>query len=183
MSRLIAAINMTLDGYCDHTSVIADEELHQHYTELLRKADRILYGTVTYQLMEYWRGVVENPSGNKANDEFALVMDQIPKLVFSRTLQSVDWHSAKLASRDLEEEVKALRQQGDQNILVGSPSLIVSLMNLELVDELQLCVHPVIAGSGKPLFKDIKNRTLLVLIKTKTFASGAVTLYYTCAKS
>ena len=169
---------MTLDGYCDHTAITPDEEIHQHYTDLLKSGETILYGRITYQLMEYWKSLVDNPSGNKSMDEFAVVMDQIPKLVFSRTLKDVDWHSAKLATRDLKVEVRELKQTSKGDILVGSPGLIVSLMNLGLVDELQLCVHPVIAGGGMPLFKDIKNRLILELIKTKTFGSGAVVLYY-----
>jgi dihydrofolate reductase len=178
MRKLIAAINMTLDGFCDHTAIIPDEQIHQHYADLLSNADIILYGRITYQLMEYWRDVVNKPTGNEAIDEFAIVMDNIPKLVFSRTLKNVDWDSAKLASRDIKDEVLELKQQPGRNILVGSPGLIVSLMKLHLVDELQLCVHPVIAGHGLPLFKNINDRTILKLVNTKTFDSGAVILYY-----
>jgi hypothetical protein len=83
MRKLIAGINMTLDGYCDHTAIIPDEEMHQHYAELLSSAGAILYGRITYQLMEYWRDVLENPTGEKATDDFAVAMDKIPKIVFS----------------------------------------------------------------------------------------------------
>ena len=182
MRKLIAAINITLDGFCDHTAIDPDKELHQHYADLLRSAGLILYGRLTYQLMEYWRTVLEKPTGDKAMDDFAVAMDNIPKLVFSRTLVNVDWPTATLAHDDLEQEVIALKQQSGKDILVGSPSLIVSLLKLNLIDELQLCIHPVIVGSGLPLFKDVKNRILLKLIKTKTFASGAVILYYGPAK-
>jgi dihydrofolate reductase len=178
MRKLIAAINMTLDGFCDHTAIVPDEQIHDHYADLLSTEGIILYGRITYQLMEYWRTVVENPTGNEAIDQFAVVMDNIPKLVFSRTLKNIDWESARLANRDIEEEVLELKQQPGKNILVGSPGLIVSLMNLHLVDELQLCVHPVIAGQGLPLFKNINDRTMLKLVNTKTFDSGAVILYY-----
>jgi dihydrofolate reductase len=179
MRKLIAAINMTLDGFCDHTAMIADEELHQHYADLLSNADNLLYGRITYQLMEsYWPTVVKNPTGNKAMDEFAVIIDKIPKIVFSRTLKNVDWESAKLANRDIEEEVLELKQQSAKDILVGSPSLIVALMQLGLIDEYQLCVHPVILGNGLPLFKNINNKTILKLLKTKSFSSGAITLYY-----
>lgn len=82
MSKLIAAINMTLDGYCDHTSMGADEEIHQHYGELLKSAETVIYGRITYQLMEFWRTLVENPSGIKDMDEFAAIMDRTPKIVF-----------------------------------------------------------------------------------------------------
>ena len=96
--KLIAAINMTIDGFCDHTAGIADDELHQHYNELLSQAGALLYGRVTYQLMEsYWPTVVKNPTGNKPMDEFAVLMQNIPKIVFSHTLTNVEWENAKLA--------------------------------------------------------------------------------------
>lgn len=178
MRKVIAAINMTVDGFCDHTAVIADDDLHQHYAELLRNAGTLLYGRITYQLMEYWRTVVKNPTGNKATDEFAGIMDNTPKVVFSHTMKNVDWHSARLAKRRLEEEVLELRKQAGKDIFVGSPSLIVSLKQLDLIDEYQLCVHPVTAGNGLPLFKETKDNTLLKLTKTKPFNSGAIILYY-----
>src|SRR5215211_6608212 len=96
MRKLIAAMNMTLDGFCDHTAGIADEEIHQHYTELLRKADAVLYGRITFQLMEYWRPFVENPTGNSSMDDFAAAIDNISKIVFSRTLEGVDWRNTEL---------------------------------------------------------------------------------------
>ncbi len=178
MRKLIAAINMTLDGFCDHTAINADEELHQHYADLLGNAGTILYGRITYQLMEYWRTVVRNPTGVKATDEFAVIMDSIPKIVFSRTLKNVEWESAKLANRDIDEEVLELKRQSGKDILVGSPSLIAALTQLGLIDEYQLCVHPVIVGNGLPLFKNINDKTILKLLKTKSFSSGAITLYY-----
>lgn len=173
---------MTLDGVCDHTAGIANEELHQHYVELLSNSGTILYGRITYQLMEYWLTVLKNPTGNKATDEFAVAIDQIQKIVFSRTLDNVEWESATVAKQDLKEEVLKLKQQTGKDILVGSPGLIVSLTNLQLIDEYQLCIHPVIAGSGMLLFKNINDRTILELIKTKTFNYGAVTLYYKPAR-
>ena len=181
MRKLIAAINMTLDGFCDHTAIVPDDEIHQHYADLLSSGDMVLYGRITYQLMEYWQTVVKNPTGNKAIDEFAVIMDNIPKIVFSHTLKNVEWKSAKLANRDLEEEVLALKQSGNSGskpILVGSPGLIVSLMKLNLIDEFQLCVHPVILGSGLQLLKNIHDRMDLTLLKTKTFGCGAIVLYY-----
>lgn len=178
MRKVVAAINMTLDGVCDHTAVTPDQEIHQHYADLLKSADAALYGRITYQLMEYWRTVVENPTGDKSTDEFAVVMDTIPKIVFSRTLKSVDWKSARLATRTLEEEVSELKQQPGKDVLVGCRSLIISLMQSNLIDEYQLCVHPVVAGSGLPLFENMHNRAVLKLVNTKVFGSGAVTLYY-----
>ena len=183
MRKLVAAINMTLDGFCDHTAGIPDEEIHQHYTELLNGGDAILYGRITYQLMEYWRTLLDQPSEEKSMNDFAMAINKIPKIVFSHTLKNVEWESAKLASRAIEEEVLELRQQPGRDILVGSRSLIIQLMKLNLIDEYQLCFHPVVAGSGLPLFENINDRTILKLIKTKTFSGGAVTLYYEPAKN
>ena len=169
---------MTLDGFCDHTAGIPDEEIHQHYTELLKQGDAILYGRTTYQLMEFWRTLLENPSEDKSMNDFAQVINKIPKIVFSRTLKNVDWKSSTIAKRDLKEEVLELKQQPGKDILIGSRSLIIQLMNLNLINEYQLCIHPVVAGNGLPLFENINDRTILKLIKTKTFGGGAVTLYY-----
>lgn len=169
---------MTLDGFCDHTAIIPDDEMHEHYADLLSNADTILYGRITYQLMEYWRTLVKRPSGEKSMDDFAVVMDRIPKIVFSRTLKSVDWETAKLSNQPIERVVSELRQQSGKDILVGSPGLIVQLMKLNLIDEFQLCVHPVIVGSGLTLLKNINERILLTLLKTKIFGSGAIVLYY-----
>lgn len=178
MRKIVAAINMTLDGFCDHTVIIPDEEIHQHYAELLNSAGAVLYGRVTYQLMQYWQTLIKNPSGEKSMDDFARAIDKVPKIVFSRTLKNTEWDSARLANRDLEGEVLELKQQSGKDIFVGSPGLIVSLTQLGLIDEYQLCVHPVIAGSGQPLFKNVSNKIILKLVKTKSFNSGAITLYY-----
>lgn len=179
MRKLIAAINMTLDGFCDHTAMIADDEIHLHYDELLSNADALLYGRITYQLMEsYWPTVVEKPTGNKPMDEFAVLIDNISKIVFSRTLKNVDWKNTKLKNEIIKEEIVELKQQTGKNILAGSPGLIVALAKLDLIDEYQLAVQPIILGSGLPLFKNISNRIDLTLLKTKTFGCGAVALYY-----
>jgi dihydrofolate reductase len=183
MRKVIAAINMTIDGFCDHTAGIADDELHQHYNTLLGQAGIMLYGRITYQLMEsYWPYVVKNPTGNKPTDDFALIIQNISKLVFSHTLNNVEWENAKLAKRSIEEEVLDLRQKAGKNILVGSPGLIVELTNLNLIDEYQLCVHPVILGKGLPLFKNMNNTSVLKLLKTKILESGAIILYYETTK-
>ncbi len=115
-------------------------------------------------------------------NDFAIAIDKIPKIVFSRTLQNVDWKSAKLAIRNIEEEVLDLKQQSGKDILVGSRSLIMQLMKLNLIDELQLCIYPVVAGAGMPLFENLKDRTILKLTKTRTFSGGAVMLCYEPAK-
>jgi len=178
MSKVIAAINMTLDGFCDHTEGIPDEKLHQHYTELLDKSGAILYGRITYQLMQFWQPLLKNPSGEKSMDEFAVAIDKLPKIVFSHTLKTTEWESAKLSNQVLEKEVSELKKQSSKDILVGSRSLIIQLMQLNLIDEFQLCVHPVVVGKGLPLFDKINNRTFFKLLKTKIFDSGAIVLYY-----
>lgn len=178
MKKVIAAINMTLDGICDHTAGIPDEALHKHYEELLDQAGVILYGRTTYQLMQYWQTLLKNPSGKQSMDDFAVAIDRIPKIVFSNTLQNTEWNTATLASNEIEKEVSALKQQAGKDILVGSRSLIVQLLNFNLIDEFQICIHPMIEGKGLPLFDQIKNQTIFKLLKTKTFTSGAIILYY-----
>ena len=181
MRKIIAAINMTIDGFCDHTAGIPDDEIHQHYTDLLSNSGIILYGRITYRLMEYWRTLLEDPSDEKSMNDFAIAINKIPKVVFSRTLKNVDWETARLANRRIEEEVLELKQSrngGTKDILIGSRSLIIQLMKLNLINEYQLCVHPVVVGKGLPLFEDISDRTVLKLTKTKTFRGGAVILYY-----
>lgn len=183
MRKVIAGINLTIDGFCDHTAGIADEELHDHYTDFIDQADVMLYGRTTFELMEFWRQFLTKPSGEKSMDDFAKAIDKIQKIVFSETLKSIDWPSAALAEESLEESVKRLRQQSGGDILVGSRSLIVQLTNLHLIDEFQLCIHPVVIGKGLPLFDQIKERTVFQLLKTKTFKSGAVIHYYKPAQS
>jgi len=176
-------MNMTLDGFCDHTVMSADEEIHQHYTDLLRNADVILYGRITFQLMEYWRPFVENPTGDRSMDDFAEAIDNISKIVFSRTLESVAWKNTELKKEIVKDEILELKQEVGKDLLVGSPSLIIALTQLGLVDEYQLGVHPTVIGSGLVLFKNIKDRVDLKLLRTKTFGCGAVFLYYERSKA
>ena len=178
MRKVIAAINMTLDGVCAPSAGIPDDETHRYYADILSNAGTVLCGRITYQLMEFWRILAENPSGEKSMDDFAIVMDETPKIVFSKTLKNIDWKSARLANHSLEKEVLSLKQQIGKDIFVGSRSLIIQLMKLNLIDELQLMVHPVVAGSGLPLFENLNDRTILKLLRTKTFLGGAVALYY-----
>ncbi len=183
MRKLIAAMNMSLDGFCNHDAMTADDEIHQHYNELLSDADTLIYGRITYQLMEsYWPGVVKKPTGNKPMDEFAVLIDDISKIVYSRTLKKVDWNNSILKKELRKEEVLKLKQLPGKNILVGSPGLIVAFMKLGLIDEYQFAVQPTVLGSGLPLFKNVNDRVDLSLLKTKTFACGAVALYYAPAK-
>jgi dihydrofolate reductase len=182
-------MNMTLDGFCDHTAMIADDEIHQHYADLLRNAGTLLYGRITYQLMEsYWPTVVKNPTGNKSMDDFAVAIDNVTKIVYSRTLKSVDpiiigWKNTELKKQIVKKEILKLKEQSGKHIFAGSPSLIVALTQLDLIDEYQLAIHPIIVGTGLPLFKNIRDRVNLKLLKTKTFGCGAVLHYYETDKN
>lgn len=178
MRKVIAAFNTTIDGNCDHTAGIADEELHQYYAHLLDSAGVILYGRKTYQLMQYWQTLLKNPSGEKTADNFAKSIDRIPKIVFSHTLKNTDWETAEIATKPIEQVVNTLKQQSGKDIFIGSRSLITQLMNLKLIDELQLCIQPVIAGKGISLFDEIKCRTIFKIKETKIFSNGAIILYY-----
>lgn len=178
MSKTIAALNMTLDGICDHTAGVPDEALHQHYTRLIEEGGVILYGRVTYELMKFWKPFVNEPSGEQAMDDFARAIHQIPKLVFSNTIKDTEWETATLATKDLVEEVKELKKNSSKDILIGSRSLIIQLLNLGLIDELQICIHPMLEGNGMRLFDQITNKSLLKLNKTKVFDSGCIVLYY-----
>ncbi len=173
-------MNVTFDGFCDHTAGIANPELHDYYTDMLNNAGTILYGRTTYQLMEdFWPAVVKNPTGDKHMDDFAHAIENVPKVVFSRTIESVTWKNARLATKDLKDEVTALKHQPGNGIFVGSPSLIAQLTQLNLIDVWQLCVHPIIAGQGLQLFKGITEQIVLKLLKTETFkTSGHVVFYY-----
>jgi dihydrofolate reductase len=178
MRKIVAALNMTVDGICDHTAGIPDSEIHQHYTELLGQGDAILYGRITYELMGFWRTILENPSEEKSMNDFAAGIDRIPKIVFSHTLKNVDWESTSIAKRDLKDEVLELKKQSGKDIFIGSRSLIVQLLKLNLIDELQLCIHPLLEGNGLQFFEDINNRIIFKLVKTKIFKNGAIILYY-----
>ena len=178
MRKVIAAFNMTLDGVCDHTTGIPSEELHQHYSNLLDNSGVLLYGRTTFELMQFWKTILQNPSGKKSMDDFAISIDNVPKLVFSNTLKDTNWESAKLSDRPLIEKVLELKQQSGKDISVGSRSLIIQLLNSNLIDEFQICVHPIIEGKGLRLFDQIKERIMLKLIKTKTLNSGSTVFYY-----
>ncbi len=179
MATILGAMNMTLDGNCDHTAGVPDEELHEHFSQLLRTVDAVAYGRKTYQLMEAaWPAIVQAPTGNTAIDEFAVVMEAVPKVVFSHTLTLLNWPSARLATKSLEEEIRALKQQHSRPVCVGSPGLINTLIQMQLLDELQLCIHPVIAGDGMRLFHDQPAPRKMLLIDSRVFKSGIVMLHY-----
>ena len=178
MRRVIAAFNMTLDGISDHTAGVADEELHAHYSDLLDRGGLILYGRITYELMQFWQTLLDHPSEERSMNTFARAIDRIPKLVFTHTRKDTGWNSAEIARRSLEEEIRARRKEPGNDILIGSRSLIMQCLDHNLIDEFQLCIHPVIEGRGQLLFDTIKNKIALKLVGTKVFGSGAVIIRY-----
>lgn len=182
MGKLIAAMNMTLDGVCDHTLGVAADEIHEHYADLLKSADTIIYGRKTFQLMEYWRSVVENPTGTPATDEFAAAIDGVCKIVYSRTLEQVDWRNTELKREIEREAIIAIKETAAKDVLVGSPSMIVQLTNLGVIDEYQIAIYPLIAGGGLQLFKNIAEKIDLSHKRTKTFGCGVVLNYYEVAR-
>ncbi len=181
MRKVVFGINMTADGFCSHTDGIADEELHEYFTELLRDAGVLLYGRITYELMvPFWPDAAKNQSFDPATNEFARVFDSLEKVLLSRTVQKVDDKHTRLAHAGLAEEVAALKKQPGKDICVGSLSLASQLSERGLIDEYHFVVHPVIAGKGPRLFDSVKMQESFRLdfIGSKVFRSGAVALHY-----
>jgi dihydrofolate reductase len=181
MRKVIFGINITTDGYCNHTDMIADEQLHEYFTKVLRNASLLLYGRKTYQLMvPYWPDVAKNQSESEATNEFARVFDSLDKVVFSTTLKHVEGNNTRIVRANVAEEVLALKQQPGQDICVGSVSIASQLSARGLIDEYHFLVHPVLAGKGPRLFEGVKlqNTLQLDLIDSKTFHSGVVALHY-----
>jgi dihydrofolate reductase len=182
MRNVIFAINITIDGCCDHTNTIADEELLEHYAQLLRDVDLLVYGRKTYQLMvPYWPDIAKNHSGTKAENEFADTFDSMNKIVFS---QSLDLDSAegntRIVRANLQDEILKLKQEQGKNILAGGVAIPSQLIELGLVDEYHFVVQPIIAGEGRRLLEGVplRERLQLKLVESKTFKSGCVALRY-----
>ena len=181
MRNVIFAINLTLDGCCDHTKAIADEELLEHYTMLIREADLFVYGRKTYQLMvPYWPDVVKDPSSKKAEKEFARAFDSTSKVVFSRSLDSVKDRNTRIVRSNLHDEVLKLKQEPGKNILVGGVNLPSQLIELGLVDEYRPVIQPIVAGEGRRLMEGVSlpEKLRLQLVESKILKSGCVALRY-----
>jgi dihydrofolate reductase len=180
MRKLIYGINLTADGCCDHTKGIAGVEIHKYFTDLMHDVDLIVYGRKTYELMvPYWPDVAKNQSGSKSENEFARVFDVIPKVVFSRSLQSADGNT-RIIRENLADEILKLKQQPGKNISTGGVSLPSQLIALDLVDEFYFVIHPVLAGKGRRLLADtdIVEKLNLILVNSGILKSGYVALHY-----
>jgi dihydrofolate reductase len=182
MRPLRYSINITLDGCCDHREGIADEELHRHAAENVAWADALLFGRVTYEMMESaWRA--SKPGGDPPDwmepwmEPFARTIDRARKYVVSTTLERVDWN-AELLRGDLAQVVQQLKQEPGNGLLTGGVQLPFALAELGLIDEYEFVVHPRLAGHGPTLFAGLSNPLDLRLVSRLEYASGAVAMRY-----
>ena len=183
MRKLIFAINLTLDGCCDHTKLSGTDEVLEYHTQLLRDVDVFLYGRKTYELMvPFWPDVAKNHSGQtKAMNEFAQAFDSVGKIVvFSRTLDRADGEKTRIVRSGLQDEILSLKQEPGKNILTGGVSIPSQLVELGLVDEFHFVVQPVLVGEGRRLFDAVSlpEKLRLALVQSRVLASGVLALRY-----
>ena len=185
MRKVFVFMMVTLDGFFEGPNKeldwhIVDEEFNQYAIDLLSKVDALLFGRVTYQLMaDYWPAAATNPSTPKSDVEIADKMNNLPKIVFSKTLQEVKWNNSRLVKENIAEEISKMKQQpGKDMVIFGSGSIVSTFMQQGLIDEYRIIVNPIVLGNGNPLFKGINDKQNLKLLKTKVLGSGVVILYY-----
>jgi dihydrofolate reductase len=181
MRNVIYAINITLDGCCDHTKQFVDEEQLEYFTRLTREADLQVFGRKTYELMvPYWPEVLKNQSETKADTEFARAFVSIDKVVFSRSLDSAEDRNTRIVRGNLHDEILKLKQEQGKNILVGGVDIPSQLIQLGLVDEYRFVVGPILAGEGRRLLDGVSlpEKLQLKLVESKIFKSGCVALRY-----
>jgi len=181
MRNLLFAINTTLDGCVDHAKQFADDETHEYFTDLMREGDLLVFWRITYQLMvPFWPEVAKNQSMSKASNEFARTFDSINKIVFSRSLNSVEDKNTRIVRTNLHDEILKLKQEQGTNILVGGVSIPSQLIKLGLVDEYRFVIGPIVAGEGRRLLEGVSlpERLQLKLVESKIFKSGCVALRY-----
>jgi dihydrofolate reductase len=185
MRKVILSNAVTLDGFFEGPNKeldwhIVDEELIQYANDLLSNVDALLFGRVTYQLMaDYWPATATNPSASKSDLEIADKMNNLPKIVFSKTLKQAEWNNSRLVKENIAQEISKMKQQsGKDMVIFGSGSIVSTFTQLGLIDEYRIIVNPVVLGNGKPLFRGINDKHNLKLLKTKVLGSGVVILYY-----
>ena len=184
MRKIIFAMQVSLDGFMEgpHRELdwhMVDDELHSHFNEELRTMGAFLDGRITYELMAaYWPTADRNPASTPPEAEFAGIWREMPKIVYSKTLQSADWNTT--VARDVVvEDILALKAQPGGDLALGGARLADSFRRLGLIDEYWIYIHPVLLGQGTPLFKPADNRAALTLAETRTFGNGVVRLRYT----
>lgn len=178
MRPLRFSINITLDGCYDHRVGIADEELHRHAIENIAQADALLFGRVTYEMMEAaWRQPTPAGAWPEWMRPFARTIDAAKKYVVSSTLQKVDWN-AELLHGDLADAVTRLKREDGKGLFVGGVKLALALTELGLIDEYEFLVHPRLVGHGPTLFAGLSRLVDLRLVSRSEFASGVVVVRY-----
>ena len=181
MRNVIYAINLTLDGCCDHTKMVPDEEDFGYHIQLVRDADLLVYGRKTYQLMvPYWPDIAKSQSETKADIEFAQTFVSKKKIVFSRSLDRAEDKNTRIVRTNLHDEILKLKQEPGRPVLVGGVDIPSQLIELGLVDEYRFVVAPVIAGEGRRLMEGVslREKVQLKLVESKVFKSGYVALRY-----
>jgi dihydrofolate reductase len=181
LRNVIFAINITIDGCCDHTKQFVDEETFEYFTHLMREVDLQVFGRKTYQLMvPYWPEVLKDQSATKADTEFARAFDSINKIVFSRSLDGAQDGNTRIVRTSPRDEILKLKQEQGKNILVGGVDIPSQLIELGLVDEYRFVVGPIVAGEGRRLLEGVSlpERLQLKLVESKIFKSGCVALRY-----
>ncbi len=180
MRNLIFAINITLDGCCDHTKVNGDDEILDYYTDLMRNVDLLAFGRKTYQLMvPFWPDVAKSQSATKSANEFARAFDSANKIVFSQSLDSAEGNT-RIVRTTLQDGILKLKQEQGKNILTGGVAIPSQLIELGLVDEYRFVVHPIVAGEGRRLLEGVSlpEKLRLTLVESKILSSGSVALRY-----
>lgn len=186
MRKVIVAMQVTLDGFIEGPNgeldwaMAEDEETWKDHFDLMRSIDTILLGRVMYPAYEkYWLAAPTDPSSTRNEIEYARLADKMQKIVFSKTLEKVEWKTTRIVKDNIKEEILKMKQQpGKDMVLLGGAGLVSTFMNLGLIDEYHFLVNPLVLGGGKPLFKDVTERHKLKLMDTKTFKSGKVALHY-----
>ena len=179
MRPLRYSINVTLDGCCDHRSIPADEDLHRHAVENLEQADALLFGRVTYEMMEAaWRPPARTGARPEWMEPFARTIDAAKKYVVSSTLDRVDWNAELVREDHLGKAVQQLKRESGEGLFVGGVKLPLALAELGLIDEYEFMVQPRLAGHGPTLFAGLSKHLDLKLVSRLEFGSGAVAIRY-----